>query len=54
MHRKLEGIREEVLLCDSQGRLGIPMNRIKTENGVKVRVGKSGEASERGDDGLVV
>jgi len=31
-----------------------PMNRFKTEDGVKVTVGKSGEATERGDDGLMV
>ena len=44
----------EVLLCGSEGRLKKPMNRFKTENGVKVTAGKSGEATERGDDGLVV
>ena len=43
-----------MLLCGSEGRLEKPMNRFKTENGVKVTVGKSGEATERGDDGLVV
>ena len=44
---------EEVLLCGSQGRLEKPMNRFKTENGVQVTVGKSGEATERGGDGLM-
>jgi len=45
---------EEVLLCGSQGRLENPMNRFKTENGVKVTVGKNGEDTERGNDGLMV
>jgi hypothetical protein len=44
----------ELLLCGSEGRLGKPMNGFKTENVVKVAVGKSGEATERGGDGLVV
>lgn len=42
------------MLCGSEGRLENPTNRFKTENGVKMTVGKSGEATERGDDGLAV
>jgi len=48
------GVLLEVLLCGSAGRLERPMNRFKTQNGFKVTFGKSGEATERGDDGLVV